>query len=125
MDPIDREFAGPPPDKATSWNETVLFWASFMAIVATAFGFVVRTQIIEDWGRQFSLSKTQQGEIFGVGNDGGDCVFMAHHLVDERFHQRQGHHRADAAQHRAAGKTSGLVHAGVFRERELARRASS
>ena len=50
-----------------STNDTLLFWASFIAIVATAFGFVVRTQIIKDWGNQFELSKTQQGEIFGVG----------------------------------------------------------
>ena len=67
MDPIDREFSGAAANKPTAWNDTLLFWACFMAIVATAFGFVVRTQIIEDWGKQFSLSKTQQGEIFGVG----------------------------------------------------------
>src|ERR1700753_2438158 len=67
MDPIDRELSGDSAKKPTAWNDTVLFWACFTAIVATAFGFVVRTQIIEDWGRQFSLSKTQQGEIFGVG----------------------------------------------------------
>ncbi|MEO6809488.1 MAG: MFS transporter, partial [Isosphaeraceae bacterium] len=48
-------------------NQTLLFWACFIAIVATAFGFVVRTQIIGEWGREFHLSKTQQGEIFGVG----------------------------------------------------------
>lgn len=67
MDPIDRDFAADPAAKPTTMNDKLLFWACFMAIVATAFGFVVRTQIIEDWGRQFSLSKTQQGEIFGVG----------------------------------------------------------
>lgn len=56
---VDRPEVGP--------NETLLFWACFIAIVATAFGFVVRTQIIGEWGREFHLSKTQQGEIFGVG----------------------------------------------------------
>ncbi len=44
-----------------------LFWASFIALVATAFGFIVRTQVINEWGLQFNLSETQKGEIFGVG----------------------------------------------------------
>jgi MFS family permease len=44
-----------------------LFWGCFIALVATAFGFVFRAFIMADWGLQFGLSKTQQGEIFGVG----------------------------------------------------------
>lgn len=44
-----------------------LFWACFMSLIATAFGFVVRGQIITDLGKQFDLSATQQGEIFGAG----------------------------------------------------------
>ncbi|MEJ7692687.1 MFS transporter [Daejeonella sp.] len=47
--------------------KTLLFWGCFMAIVASAFGFVFRAFIMADWGIQFGLSKTQQGEIFGVG----------------------------------------------------------
>ncbi|WP_406696458.1 MFS transporter [Singulisphaera sp. Ch08] len=56
----------PSTDKAGR-DEKLLFWACFIALIATAFGFVVRTQIIADWGREFSLSKTEQGQIFGVG----------------------------------------------------------
>ncbi len=44
-----------------------LFWGCFMALVASAFGFVFRAFIMADWGIEFTLSKTQQGEIFGVG----------------------------------------------------------
>lgn len=44
-----------------------LFWACFMSLIATAFGFVVRSMIINDLGRTFDLSPTQQGEIFGAG----------------------------------------------------------
>ena len=44
-----------------------LFWACWSAIVATAFCFVVRAQVMDTWGVQFNLTKTQQGEIFGVG----------------------------------------------------------
>ena len=44
-----------------------LFWSCFIALVATSFGFIVRTQIIGDWGVQFNLTETQKGEILGVG----------------------------------------------------------
>ena len=56
-----------PPATGASANDKLLFWACFMSIVATAFGFIIRTQIIDDWGTQFRLSETQKGEIFGVG----------------------------------------------------------
>ena len=48
-------------------NDLLLFWACFMSLIATAFGFIVRTMVINDWGTQFGLSETQKGEIFGVG----------------------------------------------------------
>ncbi|MBZ5856103.1 MFS transporter [Flavihumibacter profundi] len=48
-------------------DKKMLFWGCFIALVATAFGFVFRAFIMAQWGVQFGLSKTQQGEIFGVG----------------------------------------------------------
>lgn len=48
-------------------REKLLFWGCFTAVVATAFGFVVRSFVISQWGRQFGLTQTQQGEILGVG----------------------------------------------------------
>lgn len=44
-----------------------LFWGCFIALIATAFGFVVRSMVINDWGTEFGLNETQKGEIFGVG----------------------------------------------------------
>jgi len=44
-----------------------LFYACFIALVATSFGFIVRTQIIGEWGAEFSLTETQKGELLGVG----------------------------------------------------------
>ncbi len=44
-----------------------LFWGCFIALIATAFGFIIRTQVIEDWGMEFDLSETQKGELLGVG----------------------------------------------------------
>ena len=48
-------------------KEKWLFWACFAALIATAFGFIVRTQVISDWGTEFGLTETQKGELFGVG----------------------------------------------------------
>ena len=48
-------------------NDKLLFWGCFIALVATAFGFVVRTMIINEWAVEFNLTETQKGEIFGVG----------------------------------------------------------
>jgi MFS family permease len=45
----------------------LLFVGCFLALIATAFGFVVRTMLIKEWGTQFDLTETQKGEIFGVG----------------------------------------------------------
>lgn len=48
-------------------KDKILFWGCFIALIATAFGFVVRAQIINEWAVEFSLSETQKGEILGVG----------------------------------------------------------
>ncbi len=45
----------------------VLFWGCFIALVATAFGFIIRALIIGDWGAEFNLTETQKGELLGVG----------------------------------------------------------
>jgi len=43
-----------------------LFWGCFIVLVASAFGFVFRSYLMHEWGIRFELSKTQQGQIFGV-----------------------------------------------------------
>ena len=48
-------------------NQLLLFWGCFFALIATAFGFIIRAQIIGDWELQFNLTETQKGEILGVG----------------------------------------------------------
>ena len=45
----------------------LLFWACFIALVATSFGFIIRANLIDTWATQFNLSETQKGEILGVG----------------------------------------------------------
>jgi MFS family permease len=67
MDPIDRDFSGGPATKAPGLNEKILFWACFASIVATAFGFIIRSQIVTDWARDYNLGETEVGKINGVG----------------------------------------------------------
>ena len=44
-----------------------LFRACFFALMATSFGFMLRAMLITEWGTEFNLTKTQMGEIMGVG----------------------------------------------------------
>lgn len=48
-------------------HDKVLFWGCFVALIATAFGFVIRSMIIGDWQVEFDLTETQKGELLGVG----------------------------------------------------------
>lgn len=47
--------------------DMLLFWGCFVALIATAFGFIVRALIIGDLAVDFDLTETQKGEILGVG----------------------------------------------------------
>jgi len=44
-----------------------LFIACFIALIATSFGFIIRALTMDTWAADFGLSKTQMGEIIGVG----------------------------------------------------------
>ena len=44
-----------------------LFWACFVALVATSFVFGLRANIIGNWQSDFSLSEADKGRILGVG----------------------------------------------------------
>ena len=58
-----------PADRAggTGGHDKLLFWGCFMALIATAFGFVVRSMVLNEWGVEFNLTQTEQGRILGVG----------------------------------------------------------
>ncbi len=44
-----------------------LFWGCFVALIATAFGFVIRGMLLNEWGVEFNLSGAEKGQIAGVG----------------------------------------------------------
>src|SRR5215210_5086523 len=50
-----------------SSNQGRLFLGCFISLVATAFGFIVRALLLDDFGRIFNLSETQKGAIAGAG----------------------------------------------------------
>ncbi|MCB0642462.1 MAG: MFS transporter, partial [Phaeodactylibacter sp.] len=52
---------------APTGEDRRLFWGCFIALIATAFGFIIRALIIGDWAADFNLSETQKGELLGVG----------------------------------------------------------
>lgn len=51
----------------TSASDKRLFWACFISLITTAFGFIIRAFIIDDLASQFNLSETEKGAILGVG----------------------------------------------------------
>jgi MFS family permease len=52
---------------APGTNDMILFWASFMTLIAAGMGFSIRGDILADWGRQFGFTQTDLGIITGQG----------------------------------------------------------
>lgn len=48
-------------------NKRRLFVGSFIALVVTSFGFIIRAFILSEWGREFNLSQEDLGWIAGAG----------------------------------------------------------
>jgi len=55
------------PRASYGWNERILFWASFLTLIAAGIGFSVRTAILKDWGNQFGFTQAELGTINGGG----------------------------------------------------------
>src|SRR5687768_15411097 len=51
----------------TATRDMKLFYACFVALITTSFGFILRAIILPEWGKEFNLSQTQLGQIAGVG----------------------------------------------------------
>src|SRR5215467_399426 len=56
---------GPAATVSVGMNEKVLFWASFITLIAAGTGFSIRGDIIADWGRDFGFTQTDLGIITG------------------------------------------------------------
>jgi MFS transporter, DHA2 family, metal-tetracycline-proton antiporter len=56
-----------PSSAADNHSSKALFWACFIALVATSFVFGVRSTLIGDIAAEFKLSEAEKGRILGVG----------------------------------------------------------
>jgi len=59
--------AAPPARDIVNKNDMLLFWASFLTLIAAGIGFSVRGFIIADWGNKFGFTQTELGGISGGG----------------------------------------------------------
>lgn len=53
--------------RAPTEGDKMLFWACFLSLVATSFGFILRVLTQNQWAAEFNLNATETGEIQGVG----------------------------------------------------------
>src|SRR5437763_5735024 len=53
--------------RMNSRSNTILFWASFLTLIAAGMGFSIRGDILNEWGREFGFTQTELGEITGMG----------------------------------------------------------
>ncbi len=65
-----------------------LFWGCFVALIATAFAFILRSFMIPVWGEEFGLTNTQQGELAGVGLWPFAITIVLFSLVLDKFGAR-------------------------------------
>jgi MFS family permease len=51
----------------TSLSNKILFWASFLTLIAAGMGFSIRGDIMALWGREYGFTQTELGVITGMG----------------------------------------------------------
>ena len=66
-------------------NKKRLFVGSIVALVATAFGFVIRAGLIFKWGNDFNLSQEQIGWIAGAGLLGFPITIILFSLIIDKI----------------------------------------
>jgi MFS family permease len=62
--------AEPPSSGEPGLNEKILFWASFLTLIAAGIGFSVRGAVLADWGEKFGFTQGELGLITGGGLTG-------------------------------------------------------
>lgn len=55
------------PAEAGGGHSQKLFWGCFIALIATAFGFIARMFLIGTWAGEFNLDPAQAGRLAGIG----------------------------------------------------------
>src|SRR5438132_12144153 len=74
-----------PPASGPGFSDKMLFWASFLTLVAAGIGFSVRGVILEDWGNQFGFTQAELGGITGGGLVGFGLAIIFFSFFADRF----------------------------------------
>lgn len=70
-------------ESSPGFNEKMLFWASFLTLIAAGIGFSVRGAILRDWGQQFGFTQSELGSITGGGLFGfGMTIIVLSFIAD-------------------------------------------
>ena len=65
-------------------NEMVLFWASFLTLIAAGIGFSVRGAILGNWATEFGFTQSELGTITGGGLAGfGVTIIVLSFFADK------------------------------------------
>ena len=66
-------------------SDKILFWASFLTLIAAGIGFAVRgTSVLKSWGDQFGFTQTELGGITGGGLAGfGITIIVLSFIADK------------------------------------------
>jgi MFS family permease len=66
-------------------NEKILFWASFLTLIAAGIGFSVRGAILGDWASRYGFTQTELGNITGGGLTGFGITIIVLSFVADRI----------------------------------------
>ncbi|HEX3313886.1 MAG TPA: MFS transporter, partial [Gemmataceae bacterium] len=68
-----------------STGNMMLFYASFLTLIAAGIGFSVRGAVLADWGKQFSFTQSELGTITGGGLIGFGLAIIFFSFCADRF----------------------------------------
>jgi MFS family permease len=66
------------------FSEQILFWASFLTLIAAGIGFSVRGAILGDWSKQFGFTQGELGTITGGGLVGFGITIIVFSFIADR-----------------------------------------
>jgi MFS family permease len=77
--------ARPSTAAGPGFSDKILFWASFLTLIAAGIGFSVRGAILKDWGQQFGFTQSELGAITGGGLVGFGLAIIFFSFLADRF----------------------------------------
>ena len=66
-------------------SDKILFWASFLTLIAAGIGFSIRGDILGDWGQQFGFTQSELGDITGSGLVGFGITIIVFSFFADRI----------------------------------------